>query len=547
MKYDAVVIGAGHNGLVAACYLAKAGLKVAVVERRSVPGGAAVTEELWPGYKVSRLSYSYSLFSPKIVEDLKLKESGLEVVESDVELFVPFEDGRYLTIWSDPRKTVKEISNFSVKDAEAYLKFEAYWRKVGSALNDLMLSPPPDLTQLVTLSDAISDPIRAVKQLGSLLDMSKAVRAFASHFDNPREAVEVTRTLMFASVHDFLSEYFETEEVKAAFVPRGLIGTMVGPRTPGSAYVLAHHMMGESTGRASSWGYLKGGMGGLSWALTKRARSLGAQVYLGVEVEEILVSDGKVRGVRLGDGRTFEASVVLSNASPKHTIKLIGRDKVDQDYVRAVDRLKDQGCVLKFNAAISELPDYKALPGKGVGPQHRGITSIGPSEDYAERAFDDAKYGRFSREPVLRVVHHSVHDPTMAPPGKHTISIFALYFPYDLKEGDWDSLRDQAADAVIDALSNFAPNFRGSLLQRDVLTPLDLEREFMLPKGNIFHAEITPDQMFSFRPVIGWSSYRTPINGLYLCGSATHPGGGVTGAPGHNAAFTVLRDLGLTR
>jgi|ECHvirMinimDraft_2_1075157.scaffolds.fasta_scaffold00096_2 phytoene dehydrogenase-like protein len=541
MDYDAIIVGAGHNGLVASCYLALRGLKVLVLERRNVVGGAAVTEELWPGYKISRLSYSYSLFSPKIVSDLHLDQVGLEVVSSDTELFVPFEDGRYLIVWSDPHRTVKEISRYSERDAKSYLEFEEYWRRVGAALGELMLSPPLDLTSLLTLSQ-LTDATKILRHVGELMETSRFLRAFSSHFSQPREAIDVLRTLAFMSVHDFLSEYFESEEVRAAFVPRGLIGTMVGPRTPGSAYVLAHHMMGESTGKSSSWGYLKGGMGALSLALASRASALGVHLMLGAEVQEISVKDGKVSGVRLKDGRFFQSRVVLCNASPKHMVELVGREKVGEEYAKAIDRFKDQGCVLKFNAAISELPDYRALPGKQVGPQHSGITSISPTEDYAERAFDEAKYGRFSKEPVLRVVHHSVHDPSMAPPGHHTVSIFALYFPYHHR---WDSMKEEATDAVVDALSTFAPNFRSSIVHQETLTPLDLEREFRLPRGNIFHGEITPDQMFSFRPAPGWSGYRTPVKGLYLCGSGAHPGGGVTGAPGHNAAMIVLKDLGL--
>jgi phytoene dehydrogenase-like protein len=515
-SYDAIVVGGGHNGLVCAAYLAKAGLKVAVFERRRVVGGAAITEELWRGFRVSRLSYAYSLFDPQISRELELEKYGLRVVSTDPDLFVPFPDGKHIFIWEDAKKTAEGLRKFSERDASRYLDYLKFWKDVGALLGPLMLSPPP------------------------------ALNDFAGFFESP-ESLDALKVLMFSSVSELLDEYFESDYVKAAICPRGLIGTLVGPKTPGSAYILGHHVIGGSSGETGVWGYLKGGMGALSEALAASARNLGVEIFTGIGVKSILVKDGAVTGVMLDDdGRKISAKSVLSNADPKQTfLRLVGRDNLDQNFVKSVEKIKDEGCVVKLNAALDELPNYTALPSSSPGPQHRGITSIGPSVDYCERAFDDAKYGKPSRKPFLRVVYHSTNDPDLAPPGKHTMSIFAQYFPYHLKDGNWDEVREEVGENIIDTLSEYAPNLKKSILHREVLTPLDLEREFSLPSGNIFHMEMTPDQMFFFRPVSGWAQYRMPIKGLYLCGSGTHPGGGVTGANGHNAAQALKRDLGM--
>lgn len=511
-KYDAIIIGGGHNGLVTAAYLAKEGFDVAVLEKRGIVGGAAITEEVWKGYKISRLSYAYSLFDPQIVRDLRLVEHGLKVVSTDPDLFVPFPDGKYVFIWEDAKKTAAGFEKFSKKDAKRYLDYLEFWKGVSELLGPLMLSAPPPLED------------------------------FVSVFQSP-ESLEGLKVLMFGSVSDLLDEYFESDYVKAAICPRGLIGTMVGPKSPGSAYVLGHHVIGGSSGETGIWGYLKGGMGALSDAIAASARSFGADIITSSGVSKITVQDSTATGVELSDGRKIRAKYIISNADPKQTfLKLVGRDHFDDSFVKEVEKIKDEGCVLKVNAALEELPDYSALPGKNLSLQHKGITSIGPSVDYCEQAFDDAKYGRPSKHPFLRIVYHSANDPDLAPPGKHTMSIFAQYFPYDLARGNWDEIKEEVGDNVIDTLSEFAPNVKKSLIHREVITPLDMEREFSLPRGDIFHMEITPDQMFFFRPVAGWASYKTPIKGLYLCGSGTHPGGGVTGAPGYNAAQVVLGD-----
>jgi phytoene dehydrogenase-like protein len=467
---------------------------------------------VWEGYKISRLSYAYSLFDPQIVKDLNLDRHGLQVISTDPDLFVPFPDGKHLFIWEDAKKTADGFARFSQKDAAAYPKYLEFWKGVSELLGPLMLSAPPPLQD------------------------------FVSVFESP-ESLEGLKVLMFGSVSDLLDEYFESEYVKAAICPRGLIGTMVGPKSPGSAYVLGHHVIGGSSGETGIWGYLKGGMGALSNAIAASATEFGAEIITNSPVTKIIIEDSTATGALLKNGTKVNAKYVISNADPKHTfLNLVGPDNLEKSFVKEVVKIKDQGCVVKVNAALGELPDYNALPGKTLSLQHRGITSIGPSVNYCERAFDDAKFGNPSENPFLRIVYHSANDPELAPPGKHTMSIFAQYFPYNLAKSSWDEIKEQVGDNIIDTVAEYAPNIKKAILHRDVITPLDMEREYSLPHGNIFHMEITPDQMFFFRPVAGWAGYKTPIKGLYLCGSGAHPGGGVTGAPGYNAAQTILND-----
>jgi phytoene dehydrogenase-like protein len=512
-KFDAIVIGGGHNGLVAAAYLAKEEMKTLVIEKRPVLGGACITEELWPGFRLSRLSYAYSLFREEIVNDLQLRKWGLSLSLHDPFSFVPFPDGKYLFLWNDLQKTVKEIEKFSEHDAQAYGEYSRFWDGVAQIFDFAFLSPPPALADMIGM------------------------------FQEP-DAQEVLRRLMFFSVNDLLDEYFESDHLKAALATQGIIGTMAGPMTPGTAYVLGHHLIGNAEGQRGAWAYVKGGMGGLTDALAKSAKSFGADIIANTGVSKILVKDGKAHGVETEDGRRFESRVILSNADPKQTLlKLVGPDHLDKQFAKKLNDLKDEGCVVKVNAVVKELPDYSAFPGKEPGPQHYGTTDIAPSMEYLERAYHEAQFGAMSREPFLEVAFHSLTDPSLARPGYHTMSIFAQYFPYQLKSGNWEEKREEAGDRIIETLAEYAPNMGDAVVKREVLTPYDMERIFSLPKGNIFHIEITPDQMFSFRPLAGWSQYRTPIGGLYLCGSGTHPGGGVTGAPGYNASKIVISDV----
>ncbi|MER3602278.1 MAG: FAD-dependent oxidoreductase [Nitrososphaerota archaeon] len=509
--FGAIVMGGGHNGLVAACYLAKAGLRVLVVERRPVLGGACTTEELWPGVRINRLAYAYSLFRPEIVKELELERHGLAILTPEVDVAVPLGKGRHLLLYSDPAKTAKEIAKFSARDARAWEDYRRFWREAGQLFGAMMLAPPPSLRELAALLEEAS-------------------------------ASELAKRLLFYSAKELLDEFFEAEEVKAALMARGIIGTMAGPSTPGTAFVLGYHVMGEAAGEQGAWGYVKGGMGSLALALASALRELGGSIMTGIAVRRILISQGRAMGVELEDGRRLEARLILSNADPKTTLlRLVGEEHLSPELARRLRSIKDEGCVAKLNGLLRGLPRFRDLEGASAACL-QGIIGIGPSWEYYERAYFEALMGGFSSRPIERAVFHTVLDPSLAPPGYHTLSIFSQYFPYSLKRG-WEAARQEAAEAVLGALEEFAPGLRGLLERYELLTPLDMEREFSLPRGNIFHAELIPSQMLALRPLPELSGYRTPIGSLYLCGSALHPGGGVTGAPGYVCAQQALKDL----
>ena len=516
-SYDVIVIGAGHNGLVAAAYLAKAGLRVAVVERSDRLGGASVTDEIAPGFRVSAAAYVSGLFRPQIIEELELEKYGLRQIAFDPQAFCPFPDGRYLLLWNEVERTCKEIARFSKKDAEGYRKYAAFWASLYELIEPMLLSPPAPIADLV---DLMRGP----------------------------EAEELIRRLLFYSAEELLDEYFESPEVKAALANQSIIGHFAAPSSPCTAFTLSHNLLGSINGVTGAWGYTVGGMGGIPDALARAARSLGVEILLNSPVERIRTQDGHVSGVQLRTGRILEARAVLSSADPKRTfLQMLEPGAVPSDFLAAVRRIKMHGAAMKVNCALSELPDWRALPG-GPGPQHRGSAYLCPSIEYAEAAFLDAQGGYPSREPWMEVVTQSVLDPSVAPPGKHTMSIYVQYSPYHLSSGSWDDLKESYADRVIETLARYAPNVPGAILAQQVLTPLDLERRFGLTEGHQSHGEMGPDQFFSFRPVPGWSNYRMPLKGLYLCGAGTHPGGGVMGAPGYNGARTVLEDwAGLKR
>ena len=510
---DAIIVGGGHNGLVAASYLAKAGAKVTVLERRSIVGGAAVTEELHPGFRFSRAAYAAGLLRPAIVDDLDLKRYGYEAFVKEPGSFVPFPDGKYLFTYYDARKTAEEFGRFSKHDAKSYATWSAMWEGFVDLMEPILLNPPPDLDGLWL------------------------------HFEKHGQG-DLLRRLLSGSAEALLSEYFESEYTKAAICGNAVIGTMVGPKDAGSAYVFAHHMLGVIDGRRNVWGFVKGGMGAISQALAAAARDLGVEVRVDTDVEQIVIEDGRAVGVRLHGGKEMRAKAILSNADPKRTfLGLVGQDRLEPEFAHAIERFRTDGSATKINVALSELPDFLALPGKAVGPQHRCTIDVASMLDHLERAFDDAKYGDMSREPFLEMYLQSAVDPGMAPPGKHTMSLFTQYTPYHLRTGTWEDRREEWWERVLDALDAYCPNVRDAVLWKEVLTPVDLERVFGLTGGNIFHGEITPDQMFGFRPAKGWAGYRTPIAGLYLCGSGAHPAGGVLGAPGRNAALVALEDL----
>jgi len=519
--YDAIVVGAGHNGLVCGAYLAKAGLRTLILERRPIVGGACVTEEVWPGYKVSTTSYVLSLFAGRIIRELRMKDHGFELIPTD-NLFVPFEDGRAMILWDDISKTCNEIAQFSKKDADAYVEYEAFLGRAARFVRDIMwVTPPAGLRP------------GAMREIGPVLWRLRKMG---------REAMRIV-DLMTQSTADFLDRWFESDQLKATLAYYGSIGTFSGPSTPGSAYVLLHHLMGEHEG-AGGWGFVRGGMGGVTQSLAGAARSYGATIETEAPVERVLVVEGRARGVVLEDGRSFRAKVVISGADPKTTyLKLIGRDLLDPEIVEDVESFRTYSTAFKVNLALDGLPTYTAFDREKVGLQFPTYAHIGPTVEYLERAYDDAKYGRFSTRPFISPVLPTLADPDLAPEGKHILTLFGGHAPYDLAGTTWDDERERFGDTVLETLSGFAPDLKEHVIERQVLSPLDLERIYGLPQGHIFHGELALDQLFFMRPVPGYADYRTPVRGMFLCGSGAHPGGGVSGVPGYNAARRVLADL----
>ena len=521
--YDAIVVGAGHNGLVTACYLARAGLRVLVLERRHLVGGACVTEETFPGFKVSTAAYVNSLFRKEIVRDLRLGDYGFEVLPRSPSSFTPLPDGRSLTLGPDAEQTRAEIAKFSARDAARYPAYEAMLERVAAFVEPTLGMTPPDLLR------------PGPRGLLQLLGLG---RAFARLGDGASEAVE----LLTGPARTILDRWFESTELKATLATDAIIGAMASPSTPGTGYVLFHHVMGETDGRRGVWGYVRGGMGGLTQALARAARDLGVEIRCEAPVARIAVLDGRVNGVILESGEECRARIVASNADANVTfLRLLAPETLPAGFRDAVSRISYESASLKINVALSELPSFTACPGGAPGPQHRGTIHICPDLDYIERAYDDAKYGRPSERPVLECTIPSVVDPTVAPPGRHLMSIFVQYAPYTLRGPGWDRIGEAFADRCFALLDEYAPNFSRSVLARQVLTPPDIERVFGLTGGNIFQGAMTPGQLFSLRPVPGHAGYRTPVAGLYLCGAAAHPGGGVMGSPGWNAAREILR------
>jgi phytoene dehydrogenase-like protein len=522
---DAVIIGAGHNGLVTAAYLARAGLSVVVVERRAVVGGASVTEEIWPGYKVSTLSYLCSLLQPKIIRELELERFGFFLYPKDPSFFSAFPDGRHLFFWQDMARTQSELAKFSKRDAEIYPDYEHRLARLGEWIEGLLMRTPPDIVR---------------RKLADLIGLAR-LGLETIRFRDP-DIVHLVK-IMTQSVRAYLDERFESEEIKATLATDGVIGMNGGPSTPGTAYIMLHHVMGGATGVRGLWGFVRGGMGAISEALALSAKSRGAVIRTDAGVARVLVRDGQAYGVALADGDEIRARVVISSADPKITfLNLVDRAEIDPEFRRDVERIKMEGASFKINLALDALPNFTAYPGAGVGPHHRATIHVCPSMSYVDRAWEDAAAGRASDRPLLEVTIPTTYDDSIAPQGKHIMCIFAQYAPYRLRDGDWDSMKDVFADRCIDALAEYAPNIRDIILHRHVVSPLDLEREYSLTGGNIFHGDLTLDQLFFMRPVAGWAKYRTPIRGLYLCGSGTHPGGGVMGAPGHNAAREIMSD-----
>ena len=519
---DAIVIGGGHNGLVCAAYLAKAGRSVVVLERRAVLGGAAVSEELWPGFTISVCSYVVSLLRPWIVRELDLARFGLEILPLETS-FSPYLDGRALCRWSDPERTRREIAAFSQKDAEVYPEFGRAMGLTARFVKPLIDQPAPRPASL--------DP-------RELLAMARLGGRFQ---DLGRDLQGALLELMTSSAVDLLDRWFESDALKAPMAVSGIIGTFPGVRSPGTAYVLLHHYMGEIDGAFRAWGFAKGGTGAVSNAIAESARHHGATIRTSAGVERVLVEGGQATGVVLEDGEELRARAVVSGLDPRRTfLGLVGTDHLPEPFLERIRRFKMRGSSAKVNLAVDRVPSFAARPGDG--PHLRGDIAISPSIDYLERAYDEAKYGAFSRRPYLNVVIPSIVDPSVAPPGKHVVSCFVQYAPYHLREGasDWPRQREALGDAVVATLEEHCPGFTSSILHRQVLTPWDLEHEFGLTEGNIFHGELSLEQLAFQRPAAGWAHYRTPLARLWACGSGTRPGGGIMGAPGALAAREMI-------
>jgi phytoene dehydrogenase-like protein len=520
--YDAVVIGGGHNGLTCACYLAARNLRVCVLERRAVLGGAAVTEEFHPGFRNSTASYTVSLLNPRVIEDLHLAKHGLRIVERPFANFLPTEDN-YLKVGGGLEATQREVARFSKRDAERLPAYYARLDAVADVLRALLLETPPNVG-------------------GGIHDLFAAWKAGRRLNSLPIEAKRDVLDLFTLSATEWLDRWFESEPLRACLAFDSVVGNFASPHAPGSAYVLLHHVFGEVNGKRGAWGHAIGGMGAITQAMAAEARARGVELRTDAPVACIEVRDRKVRGVTLASGESVEARVIVSNAHPRILLDLL--PDVPGDWREAFGNYRSESATFRMNVALSELPDFSALPGRNKQPHHGAGIILAPSVDFMDRAYTSAREQGWSREPIVEMLIPSTVDDSLAPPGAHVASLFCQHFRYELPAGhDWNEMRERAAQSVITHVTRFAPNFRSSILGMRALSPMDLEREFGLVGGDIFHGKLSLNQLFSARPVLGYAAYRMPVKGLYLCGSGAHPGGGVTGAPGFNAAREVLRDL----
>jgi phytoene dehydrogenase-like protein len=510
VAYDAIVVGAGHNGLICAAYLARAGLSVLVLERSDRIGGACVTEELWPGFRISTAAYSLSLLLPEIVDELGLK---LELRHRDPAFFAPFDGGGGLVVWRDPKKRHAEIAKVSKADADAYPKLGELFTEAAFRLNPLLSHPATR------------------KQVRRAFRKSDVENLFARTVDG--------------SIADVCEDYFESELMRGLMASQGITGTFAGPRTPGTAYVYLHHAMGRAAGKTGVWGFVSGGMGTITEQLAGVVRAAGGEIRTGAGVDHVKLDAGrKASGVVLASGEEIDSEIVCSNADPKRTAALVPKDALPKEFMEDVALMPTAGPVVKVNCALGGLPRFAGMQGTdGPGPEHLGMITIAPSIDYLEAGCRAAAQGRIPEAFFCEAWIQSAGEARLAPPGKHTLSIFAQYAPYELSEGTWAERREEIGDRVLQTLEHYAPGLSGLVEHRMVLGPPDLEARFGLTGGNIFHGEILPDWLFDKRPAGAWHRYRLPVARLYLCGAGAHPGGGVFGAPGKNAARAVLEDL----
>jgi phytoene dehydrogenase-like protein len=524
--YDVVVVGAGHNGLTCAGYLARAGFKVKVVERRHAVGGAATTEEFHPGFRNSVCSYVVSLLNPKVIRELELERYGLTIMDRDSGSFSALSDGTYLQVARDGALAQAEIAKFSKKDAAAYAAFEHEVAEIAEILREILLQPAPNL------GGGWADLWQAVKLGNGLRKLTAKQQATLAE-------------LMTMSVGDYLDRWFESDALKGVFAFEGIVGHMVSPYQPGTAYVLLHHAFGEVNGRTGAWGHAKGGMGAITQAMARSAEAHGAEVEVSAPVKEVIVEEGVARGVLLEDGRTVRARAVSANTNPKLLfLGLMDPGILPADFRRRMEGWRCRSGSFRMNVALSELPRFCGLDEEEARPKLKGTIDVCPSLDYADRAYDDAKTLGWSRRPVLSMCLPTLLDDTLAPEGCHVMSLFCQHFNPELPDGrSWDDVKEEVADMIVETVTRVAPNFRQAVVGRQVLSPLDLEREFGLVGGDIYHGALHLDQIYSLRPAAGYARYRTPVEGLYLCGSGAHPGGGVTGLPGHHAARAIAKDL----
>jgi phytoene dehydrogenase-like protein len=522
-RYDAIVIGAGHNGLVNAAYLAKAGKHVLVLERRHTVGGATITEEIYPGFKYLIASYLISLLRPEVIQELELARHGLEIMPLE-STYVPLLDGNYLADWPDHDATKYEIGRHSKRDAEAYEEYSLTMRRLALAVRPLLTMIPPDPTSV-----SPSDLATMAKVSGVLTSLRQ-------------DDFHLLARLMTMSAADFLDEWFESPVLKGTKSTSGIIGTFMGPRSPGSGYVLLHHYLGEVDGVFRAWGFARGGTGALSQAIASAAREAGVEIQVDAPVAQVIVKNGAATGVALENGDEYYADIVVSNADAKRTfLRLVEQQHLPDEFLHDVKRLRSSSPACKVNLALDGLPEFTSLP-KGKQALLRGSIEIAPSVEYLERAYDDAKYGGWARKPFMDALIPSLLDPGMAPPGKHVMSLFVQYASSDL-EGGWDEQKKaQFLDVVVDTLAEYAPNLKDIILHKHIMTPWDIENIIGITSGHIFHGELALQQLFFLRPSPQWSNYRTPIRNMYMCGSSTHPGGCITGAPGRNAAVAILED-----